>query len=122
MDLRRANAKLIIILCFLALSIPFIAAPNPSAYANNLWGNAYGAGGEAGGEATLPPISEQLREPAGDNHGSYGIYLNVLETGEQAGYQEDEAFYAASCYKLFLVMYIYEEAARGEADLNIPTP
>ena len=118
MDMRRANAKLIIIICFLALSVPFMAAPNPRAYANNLWGNAYGAGGEGGGEATLPPISEQLRELAGDNHGSYGIYLNVLETGEQAGYQEDEAFYAASCYKLFLVMYIYEEAARGEADLN----
>ncbi len=73
---------------------------------------------QASGEAAPPPIAAQLQELAENNYGSCGIYLNVLETGEQAGYAENETFYAASCYKLYLVMYIYEQAARGETDLN----
>ncbi len=67
-----------------------------------------------------PPLASRLQQLAQDNYGSYGIYLSVVETGEQTGYCEDEVFYAASLYKLFLVMYIYESAARGKIDLNRP--
>lgn len=69
-------------------------------------------------QVQAPSLAERLRDLAQENYGSYGIYLNVIETGEQTGYAEDEVFYAASCYKLFLVMYVYERAARGEIDLD----
>ncbi len=50
--------------------------------------------------------------------GDYGVYFSVLESGEEAGYQQDKPFVAASCYKLFLVAYIYELAAAGSTDLE----
>ncbi|MDY6796647.1 MAG: DUF5719 family protein [Actinomycetota bacterium] len=104
---------------FICLLLPLLmAAPNLRARAHGLEGGTQGSGTETGGETSAPPIAAQLEELAGGNYGSYGIYLNVLDTGEQAGYREDEIFSAASCYKLFLVMYIYEGAARGEMDLN----
>jgi hypothetical protein len=46
------------------------------------------------------------------------MYLKVLETGDEAGYQADTPFYAASCYKLFQVMYVYEGAVAGNIDLD----
>lgn len=102
--------------CLLLLSLSLACAPQPGARAEGLPGDPSGAGGAAA--PAMPPIAAQLRELAEGCCGSYGIYLNVLEAGEQAGYREDEAFYAASLYKLYLVMYVYEGAARGEVDLD----
>jgi len=107
MDDRGIKLKLYAVVICLLFLLPLMAAPHHCA-----------SGAEAGGEIPVPPIAAQLEDLAGSNYGSYGIYLNVLGTGEQAGYREDEAFSAASCYKLFLVMYIYEGAARGEMDLG----
>lgn len=108
MDTRRKGSGPITLLCFLLpLLAVFALVPGVRA-----------SGTEAGAEPVASPIAAQLQELAGSNYGSYGIYLNVLGTGEQAGYGEDEVFSAASCYKLFLVMYIYEGAARGEMDLG----
>jgi len=107
MDDRGIKLKLYAVVICLLFLLPIMAAPDH-----------YACGAEAGGETPVPPIAAQLEELAGSNYGSYGIYLNVLGTGEQVGYGEDEAFSAASCYKLFLVMYIYEGAARGEMDLD----
>jgi beta-lactamase class A len=98
--------------------LPFPAASHARARACGLRGGQYATPGEESVETAAPPIAAQLEELADGYYGSYGMYLNILETGEQAGYREDEVFYAASCYKLFLVMYIYEEAARGTFDLN----
>jgi beta-lactamase class A len=100
------------------LAVYLLVAVCPAAAAIDAGGRSPRADTEASGEATPPPIAAQLQELAQSDYGSYGIYLNILETGEQAGYAENETFYAASCYKLFLVMYIYESAARGEIDLN----
>ncbi len=63
-------------------------------------------------------LNLKLESVARATSGRYGIYLKVLQTGEEAGYRQDTAFTAASCYKLFLVMYIYERAAAGAIDLN----
>ncbi len=60
----------------------------------------------------------KLHSLAKANSGRFGMYLKVLETGEEAGFQEDQPFYAASCYKLFLVMYIYERATAGRINLD----
>ncbi len=102
---------LVLVSCFLVFTLPAYAAIDPG-------GGPAGVYMQASGEPAPPPIAAQLQQLAEGNYGSYGIYLNVLETGEQAGYAENERFYAASCYKLFLVMYIYEGAARGEFDLD----
>jgi len=71
-----------------------------------------------GGMVDSNALSRELEAQAEENFGSYGIYVKVLETGEEVGYQEDKPFYAASCYKLFQVMYIYEGAAAGQFDLD----
>ena len=113
MDGRGLNPRLRVLSCLVLLSLLPMAFPNPAAHAGSP-----GTGAGAGGETPTLSLAAQLEELARSNYGSYGIYLNVLETGEQAGYRQDETFYAASCYKLFLVMYIYESAARGELDLN----
>jgi beta-lactamase class A len=63
-------------------------------------------------------VNGELEGLAQSNYGSYGMYLKVLETGDEAGYQADRPFYAASCYKLFQVMYVYEGAAAGLIDLG----
>jgi beta-lactamase class A len=63
-------------------------------------------------------LSLKLAAMAQADSGRFGMYLKVLETGEEAGYQADKPFYAASCYKLFLVMYVYESAAAGRINLN----
>ncbi len=63
-------------------------------------------------------LSRQFEQIAGEESGDFGIYCLVPETGEEACHQADKPFVAASCYKVFLVMYIYEEAAAGRADLD----
>ncbi|MBN2027203.1 MAG: serine hydrolase [Actinobacteria bacterium] len=118
MDTRMIHARPIVLLCFLLLPLLAVLTLNPGVYAYTPRGDLHASGTETGGETAAPPIAAQLQELAGSNYGSYGIYLNVLGAGEQAGYREDEVFSAASCYKLFLVMYIYEGAARGEMDLD----
>ncbi|MEW6554648.1 MAG: serine hydrolase [Actinomycetota bacterium] len=77
-----------------------------------------GVAAETAGVIDPTSLSGMMRDVAERYPGDYGIYLRVLETGEEAGYQPDRPFYAASCYKLFLVMYIYESAAAGRIDLN----
>ena len=116
--MHRTGSIAIIVLCLVLLPLLTATTPNPTATADELHADFNDTGAGESGETDAPPIAAQLQELAGGNYGSYGIYLNVLETGEQAGYREDEVFSAASCYKLFLVMYIYEGAARGEMDLG----
>ncbi len=120
MDARGIGPKLYAVcICFLLLLLLLLlAAPDPPACAHGPHGTSYSSSEESYEETATSPIAVQLEELAGSNYGNYGIYLNVPGTGEQAGYREDEVFYAASCYKLFLVMYIYEGAARGEMDLG----
>jgi beta-lactamase class A len=118
MDIRR-NRSTAIILLPLCLLLPFLlAAVRPAAAANTPGDQSSGTDIDAVNETAATPIETQLKELAEGSYGSYGVYLNILETGEQAGYGEDETFYAASCYKLFMVMNIYESAARGVIDLD----
>ncbi|MEW6553752.1 MAG: DUF5719 family protein [Actinomycetota bacterium] len=115
------SRRRLFLLTFLSLLLPvahLLVSALPAAAVAEPGSRTLGVYSQAGGEAAPPPIAVQLQQLAEDNYGSCGIYLNVLETGEQAGYAENETFYAASCYKLFLVMFIYEQAARGEVDLS----
>jgi beta-lactamase class A len=73
---------------------------------------------ETAGVIDPASLSGMMRDVAARHSGDYGIHLMVVETGEEAGYQSDRPFYAASCYKLFLTMYIYENAAAGRIDLS----
>ncbi|MBN2027506.1 MAG: serine hydrolase, partial [Actinobacteria bacterium] len=63
-------------------------------------------------------IESTMESLAAADYGDYGMYFKLLETGEEAGYQADKAFTAASCYKVALVLYIYENAAAGRIDLE----
>lgn len=73
-----------------------------------------------GKEPLIDPasLSQAFETIASQESGDFGIYCSVQETGEEAGYQQDKPFVAASCYKLFLVMYVYESAAAGQVDLD----
>ena len=115
MDKKRAASRVVLSLLAAALCICATFSPATGAgvaVRRDILPELEGAG------ETMPSLSERLAGLARDSGGSYGIYLSVLESGEQAGHGEDEEFYAASCYKLFLVMYIYESAARGRIDLD----
>jgi beta-lactamase class A len=68
--------------------------------------------------ADTASLSEMMRGTAAKYAGDYGMMLRVAKTGEEAGYQSDKPFYAASCYKLFLTMYIYESTAAGAINLE----
>ena len=73
---------------------------------------------EMGDMVDIAALGNIITALADEHYGDYGIYLKIVDTGEETGYQADKPFYAASCYKLALVMYIYERAAVGEVDLN----
>jgi beta-lactamase class A len=75
-------------------------------------------GAEMGDVVDIAVLGNAIAELAEEHSGDYGVYLKIVDTGEEAGYQADKAYYAASCYKLPLVMYIYELAAAGEVDLD----
>lgn len=83
-------------------------------------GNPYRSSGSVAGETITDTgyLNQALAEMAAGMEGDYGIYFHIPASGEEAGYQADKEFYAASCYKLFLVMYIYERAASGQVSLD----
>jgi len=62
-------------------------------------------------------LKAELQQIIGQQPGSYGVYLKVLETGESL-VLNDADFPAASCYKLPLGLMIYEDAARGRTRLD----
>ena len=107
----------ILCLCLLFISTTLIVAfglPAAPAVSDARQMEGVSASGLVNGTA----LSHELEKLAHADYGSYGMYFNVLETGEEAGFQADKPFYAASCFKLFQVMYIYEGAAAGNIDLD----
>ena len=77
-----------------------------------------GGGVQAGGALDTSYLSGLMAGLAAGHPGSYGMCLKMVDTGEEAGYEADRPFYAASCYKVPLVMYVYENAAAGAIDLD----
>ncbi len=61
-------------------------------------------------------LKAELQQITGQQPGTYGVYLKVLETGESL-VLNDSDFPAASCFKLPLGLMIYEDAARGRTKL-----
>lgn len=64
-------------------------------------------------------LEREVRAIADRHPGVFGVFVRVLETGEELSLNDGE-FMAASCYKLPLGLLIYEMAARGEIDLSFP--
>lgn len=60
--------------------------------------------------------AEVLNALAGHN-GVFGVYVKVLETGEEFRLNDGE-YISASCYKLPLVLLLYEMASAGELSLD----
>ena len=98
--------------------IVFTAALCCPARAGSSGGDVRNKGMQSSGGFDAVALNGELEALARSNRGSYGMYLKVLETGNEAGYQADTPFYAASCYKLFQVMYVYEGAVAGDIDLG----
>jgi len=93
----------------LSFAAAFLVLPVPSAR------------GESTGEVTFTDpghLSQSFQNLARAQYGDYGIFFQIPVTGEEAGYQQDKIFTAASCYKVFLVMYVYENAAAGRINLD----
>lgn len=51
--------------------------------------------------------------------GTYGVFVKVVRTGEEVEVRSREQFFAASCYKLPLVLMLYEAAEAGDVDLDL---
>ncbi len=75
------------------------------------------------GTAALAPdsagrIEDQIREIIDRSAGRYGVYAHLLGTDFEVAIEADRTFFAASCYKIPLVLYLYEQALDGEIDLG----
>ncbi len=78
---------------------------------------------QAHGVLSPPPsrlggLKERLDEILASVEGRYGVYFRVLDAAEEIAIQADRPFYAASCYKVPLVLYLYEKALTGELNLE----
>lgn len=78
---------------------------------------------QVAGTAALAPgsadrIEEQIREIIDRSAGRYGVYAHLLGTDFEVAIEADHAFFAASCYKIPLVLYLYEQALNAEIDLD----
>ncbi|WP_374711306.1 serine hydrolase, partial [Symbiobacterium terraclitae] len=66
----------------------------------------------------LAELERALSEFLAGRPGNYGIAVVDLATGATAAVGADQVFVAASTFKVPLVMYVLDLAARGEADLE----
>jgi beta-lactamase class A len=63
-------------------------------------------------------LIRELTEVVSSADGEYGVYVKVINSGETLGIRPEEEFFAGSCYKLPLILMLYEKAAAGEVDLG----
>ena len=68
------------------------------------------------GTASL--IEERIQEIINRSAGHYGVYVHLLGTDLEVAIEADQVFFAASCYKIPLVLYLYEQALAAEIDLS----
>ncbi|NPV70150.1 MAG: serine hydrolase [Firmicutes bacterium] len=63
-------------------------------------------------------LKSEILDAIGSAKGTYGVYFKLLGTSQVVDIRSSEAFFAASCYKMPLVLMLYEMAASGEIDLE----
>jgi len=63
-------------------------------------------------------LAQEIQGILDEAGGTYGVYVRIVQTGEEVGIRCRDEFFAASCYKLPLVLMLYEEAQAGEIDLS----
>ncbi len=67
----------------------------------------------------LSLLKEEISKIIKQAEGDYGVYLELLdEYNGSVGIDHDRAFFAASCYKIPLVLLIYESALTDDIDLT----
>ncbi len=102
---------------------PRVPAPPPPEPGDNDGEKAGDEEDEDQGRNELPPLDdleEDISAVLRDAEGTYGIYFRFLTDDEHAEFdvRADEPFYAASCYKVPLVLYLFERAEAGDLDLD----
>lgn len=72
-------------------------------------------------EAASEELQREVEHITGEAIGIYGVYFKYrppdLDAELTVKVESDRAFYVASCYKLPLVLHLYEEAAAGRVEL-----
>ncbi|MBO8128908.1 MAG: serine hydrolase [Peptococcaceae bacterium] len=58
----------------------------------------------------------ELEEYLKGQQGTYGVYVQDMRTGAWMGINEAGAFHAASTFKLYLNLYLYEQIAAGRVN------
>ncbi len=68
------------------------------------------------GEIEYHPLRDELRHYLAQQKGVYGLYIIDLQSGQTAGINENQEFYAASTFKVPISLYVYRQVTAGELD------
>jgi beta-lactamase class A len=66
----------------------------------------------------LETLQHELSDYLDEQEGHYGLYLIDLTANKSLSINGDETFYSASTSKLPFALYVLDQAARGQVDLN----
>ena len=64
------------------------------------------------------PVLKEIEALTADLKGTYGVYVYRFGTGQEYGFNEKQAFTAASLIKLPVLVALYERAEEGRIDLD----
>lgn len=64
------------------------------------------------------PVLKEIESLTQDLRGEYGLYVYQLDSGETYGIKENEVFPAASLIKLPVILALYQQAEKGEVNLE----
>jgi len=64
------------------------------------------------------PVLKEIESLTQDLRGAYGVYVYELKTGREYGVRQNEVFPAASLMKLPVMLLVYQEAEKGNLELN----
>ncbi len=115
------SITLVVTACQLTLTRRLPEGPSPQASVSDaqITGTDPHQGGARAG-ASAEQMEEQVREIINCSPGDYGVYVRLLGTDIELAIEADRAFFAASCYKIPLVLCLYERALDAEIDLSEP--
>lgn len=64
------------------------------------------------------PVLEEIEKLTKDLRGTYGVYIYRFSDGNEYGLYEDKVFPAASLIKLPVILALYQQAEKGEINLE----
>ncbi|MFO8060284.1 MAG: serine hydrolase [Bacillota bacterium] len=111
-----AIAPTLIMACQLTIAPPETPPPPVSPAGQMSPPDAASAAGASG--PYMRRLEEEVRAITAAAEGHYGVYARLLGTDFELTVAADRPFFAASSYKIPLVLHLYERALEGEIDLT----